>query len=85
MNDGLQAELAGITIGPQKKLLKDFMAEKELPDEISQAFLTAIQQAFFDYINGVVPDRHDWPGPRAECDHQNVLGCRTRARQTGHD
>lgn len=30
---------------PQKKLLKDFMAAKELPDEISQEFLTAIQQA----------------------------------------
>jgi branched-chain amino acid aminotransferase len=21
---------------------------------------TALQQAFFDYINGVVPDRHNW-------------------------
>ena len=21
---------------------------------------TALQQAFFDYINGVVPDRHGW-------------------------
>ena len=31
--------------GPQKKLLKDFMTAKELPDEISQEFLTAIQQA----------------------------------------
>jgi hypothetical protein len=30
---------------PQKKLLKDFMAAKELPDEISVEFLTAIQQA----------------------------------------
>lgn len=30
---------------PQKKLLKDFMAAKELPDEISTEFLTAIQQA----------------------------------------
>lgn len=30
---------------PQKKLLKDFMAAKELPDEISQEFLAAIQQA----------------------------------------
>jgi hypothetical protein len=29
----------------QKKLLKDFMATKELPDEISTEFLTAIQQA----------------------------------------
>ena len=29
----------------QKKLLKDFMAAKELPDEISTEFLTAIQQA----------------------------------------
>jgi branched-chain amino acid aminotransferase len=33
---------------------------------------TALQQAFFDYINGVVPDRHDWltpvtiPAPRRE-------------------
>ena len=31
--------------GPQKKLLKDFMAAKELPDEISAEFLAAIQQA----------------------------------------
>ena len=30
---------------PQKKMLKDFMAAKELPDEISQEFLAAIQQA----------------------------------------
>jgi hypothetical protein len=30
---------------PQKKLLKDFMEAKELPDEISAEFLTAIQQA----------------------------------------
>ena len=30
---------------PQKKLLKEFTAAKELPDEISQEFLTAIQQA----------------------------------------
>ncbi len=30
---------------PQKKMLRDFMAAKELPDEISQEFLTAIQQA----------------------------------------
>jgi hypothetical protein len=30
---------------PQKKLLKDFMAAKELPDEISTEFLNAIQQA----------------------------------------
>jgi hypothetical protein len=30
---------------PQKKMLKDFMAAKELPDEISQEFLVAIQQA----------------------------------------
>jgi len=29
----------------QKKMLKDFMAEKELPDDISQEFLAAIQQA----------------------------------------
>lgn len=29
----------------QKKMLKDFMAAKELPDEISQEFLAAIQQA----------------------------------------
>jgi succinate dehydrogenase flavin-adding protein (antitoxin of CptAB toxin-antitoxin module) len=29
----------------QKKLLKAFMDEKELPDEISQEFLAAIQQA----------------------------------------
>jgi Asp-tRNA(Asn)/Glu-tRNA(Gln) amidotransferase C subunit len=29
----------------QKKMLKDFMAAKELPDEISQEFLGAIQQA----------------------------------------
>jgi branched-chain amino acid aminotransferase len=21
---------------------------------------TALQQAFFDYVNGVVPDRHNW-------------------------
>ena len=30
---------------PQKKLLKDFMAAGELPDEISTEFLTALQQA----------------------------------------
>ena len=24
---------------------------------------TALQPAFFDYINGVVPDRHDWLTP----------------------
>ncbi len=30
---------------PQKKLLQDFAAAKELPDEISADFLTAIQQA----------------------------------------
>lgn len=30
---------------PQKKLLKEFMAAKELPDEISTEFLTSIQQA----------------------------------------
>jgi hypothetical protein len=30
---------------PQKKLLKEFMAAKDLPDEISTEFLTAIQQA----------------------------------------
>jgi hypothetical protein len=30
---------------PQKKLLKEFMTAKELPDEITQEFLTAIQQA----------------------------------------
>ena len=30
---------------PQKKMLKDFMAAKELPDEISTEFLAAIQQA----------------------------------------
>ncbi len=24
---------------------------------------TAVQQAFFDYINGVVPDRHGWLTP----------------------
>ena len=30
---------------PQKKLLKEFTGAKELPDEISQEFLTAIQQA----------------------------------------
>jgi Asp-tRNA(Asn)/Glu-tRNA(Gln) amidotransferase C subunit len=29
----------------QKKMLKDFTAEKELPDDISQEFLAAIQQA----------------------------------------
>jgi succinate dehydrogenase flavin-adding protein (antitoxin of CptAB toxin-antitoxin module) len=29
----------------QKKMLKDFMGEKEIPDDISQEFLTAIQQA----------------------------------------
>lgn len=29
----------------QKKMLKDFMAEQELPDDISQEFLAAIQQA----------------------------------------
>jgi hypothetical protein len=29
----------------QKKLLNEFMSAKELPDEISQEFLTAIQQA----------------------------------------
>lgn len=29
----------------QKKMLKDFVAEKELPDDISQEFLAAIQQA----------------------------------------
>jgi hypothetical protein len=32
---------------PQKKLLKDFMAAKELPDEITTEFLSAIQQATF--------------------------------------
>ena len=31
--------------GPQKKMLKDFMSAKELPDEISMEFLAAIQQA----------------------------------------
>jgi hypothetical protein len=31
--------------GPQKKMLKDFMSAKELPDEISQEFLAAIQHA----------------------------------------
>jgi hypothetical protein len=30
---------------PQKKMLRDFMAAKELPDEISTEFLAAIQQA----------------------------------------
>lgn len=30
---------------PQKKMLRDFMEAKELPDEISTEFLTAIQQA----------------------------------------
>ncbi len=30
---------------PQKKMLKEFMQAKELPDEISQEFLVAIQQA----------------------------------------
>ena len=30
---------------PQKKMLKEFMDAKELPDEISQEFLAAIQQA----------------------------------------
>jgi hypothetical protein len=30
---------------PQKKMLKDFMSAKELPDELSQEFLAAIQQA----------------------------------------
>jgi hypothetical protein len=29
----------------QKKMLKDFMAEKELPDDISQEFLEALRQA----------------------------------------
>jgi Asp-tRNA(Asn)/Glu-tRNA(Gln) amidotransferase C subunit len=29
----------------QKKMLKDFMAEKELPDDISQEFLAALQSA----------------------------------------
>ena len=30
---------------PQKKMLRDFMQAKELPDEISQEFLTALQSA----------------------------------------
>lgn len=30
---------------PQKKMLKDFMTAKELPDDISQEFLTALQSA----------------------------------------
>ena len=29
----------------QKKMLKDFMADKELPDDISQEFLAALQSA----------------------------------------
>jgi branched-chain amino acid aminotransferase len=42
---------------------------------------TAIQQAFFDYINGVLPDRHGWltpveiPGAKAET--ATSVGART--------